>query len=58
MKDQCEINFFNNMRPHQKLGMFTPKDTEEKFLTGKQKRTVWNSNQNHPKCPCGIIWWA
>ena len=35
MRDQCEINFFNNLRPHQKLGMLTPKDAEEQFLTGK-----------------------
>ena len=35
MRDRCKINFFNNMRPHQKLGMLTPKAAKEKFLTGK-----------------------
>ena len=29
------IDFFNNMRPHQKLGMLTPTEAEEKFAEGK-----------------------
>ena len=29
------INFFNNMRPHQKLGMLTPSAAEEKFAEEK-----------------------
>ena len=29
------VDFFNNMRPHQKLGMLTPTEAEEKFAEGK-----------------------
>ena len=29
------IDFFNNMRPHQKLGMLTPTEAEEKFAEEK-----------------------
>ena len=29
------IDFFNNMRPHQKSGMLTPSAAEKKFVTGK-----------------------
>ena len=35
MRDQGENNFFNNMRPHQKLGMLTPRAAAEKFVTEK-----------------------
>ena len=29
------VDFFSNMRPHQKSGMLTPSAAEEKFATGK-----------------------
>ena len=29
------VDFFNNMRPHQKLGMMTPCEAEQKFNDGK-----------------------
>ena len=29
------IDFFNNMRPHQRLGMQTPSDTEDQFAAEK-----------------------
>ena len=29
------VDFFNNMRPHQKLGMLTPSAAEEMFAAGK-----------------------
>jgi transposase InsO family protein len=29
------IDFFNNMRPHQKVGMFIPTEAEEKFAAEK-----------------------
>lgn len=30
------VDFFNNMRPHQKLGMLTPSEAERRFFDSKK----------------------
>ena len=52
------VDFFDNVRPHQKFGMRTPSEAEQRFKVQKKERASWTFNRNCPKYPVHIKWWA
>ncbi len=44
------VEFFNNMRPHQRLGMQTTSEVERNFAV-KNKRVFWTFQQKVSKIP-------
>ena len=51
------VEFFDNMRPHQRLEMLTP-SVNEGIFAEKIKEHFGLSNKKSPKYPYSIKWWS
>ena len=51
------VDFYNNMRPHENLGMLTPREKERQFELKKKIRGILEFQLELSKNPDMTKWW-